>query len=186
MVHPWLGKISWRREWLPTPVFLPGKSHGQRSLASYSLWDQKRFRCNLATKQHYRIQHGKLRCFSGCCLFARVLAYSQPSGFPGYPMLYLTPWGGLSSLPSVCPFWLSSGSFCTLSSQQRRSRNTGLHFREKPATWPGTGSQCFSTSDDSTIPSAASPGSTTCRRWVMSHCAHREAGKNASGMEIWQ
>ena len=29
---PWVGKIPWRREWLPTPVFLPGKSHGQRSL----------------------------------------------------------------------------------------------------------------------------------------------------------
>ena len=32
---PWVGKIPWRREWLPTPVFLPGKSHGQRNLAGY-------------------------------------------------------------------------------------------------------------------------------------------------------
>ena len=31
-------KILWRKEWLPTPVFLPGKSHGQRSLAGYSSW----------------------------------------------------------------------------------------------------------------------------------------------------
>ena len=31
--HPWVGKILWRREWQPTPVFLPGGSHGQRSLA---------------------------------------------------------------------------------------------------------------------------------------------------------
>ena len=31
----------WRREWLPTPVFLPGKSHGQRSLAGYSPWGHK-------------------------------------------------------------------------------------------------------------------------------------------------
>jgi len=29
-VDPWLGKISWRGEWLPTPVFLPGESRGQR------------------------------------------------------------------------------------------------------------------------------------------------------------
>ena len=29
---PWVGKIPWRRKWQPTPVFLPGKSHGQRSL----------------------------------------------------------------------------------------------------------------------------------------------------------
>jgi len=26
---PWVGKILWRRKWQPTPVFLPGKSHGQ-------------------------------------------------------------------------------------------------------------------------------------------------------------
>ena len=35
---PWIGKISWRRKWQPIPVFLPGKSHGQRNLASYSPW----------------------------------------------------------------------------------------------------------------------------------------------------
>ena len=35
---PWVGKIPWRREWPPTPLFLPGESHGQRSLAGYSPW----------------------------------------------------------------------------------------------------------------------------------------------------
>ena len=35
------GKISWRREWLPTPVFLPEESHGQRSLEGYSPWGHK-------------------------------------------------------------------------------------------------------------------------------------------------
>ena len=33
---PWVGKIPWRRAWQPTPVFWPGKSHGQRSLADCS------------------------------------------------------------------------------------------------------------------------------------------------------
>ena len=33
---PWVGKIPWRRKWQPTPVFLPGESHGQRSLAGCS------------------------------------------------------------------------------------------------------------------------------------------------------
>ena len=33
---PWVRKIPWRREWLPTPVFLPGESHGQRSVEGYS------------------------------------------------------------------------------------------------------------------------------------------------------
>ena len=32
---PWVGKIPWRRKWQPTPVFLPGESHGRRSLAGY-------------------------------------------------------------------------------------------------------------------------------------------------------
>ena len=32
----WIGKIPWRRKWRPTPVFLPGESHGQKSLLSYS------------------------------------------------------------------------------------------------------------------------------------------------------
>ena len=32
---PWVGKIPWRRKWLPTPVFLSGKSHGLRSLVGY-------------------------------------------------------------------------------------------------------------------------------------------------------
>ena len=33
--------MHWRRKWQPTPVFLPGKSHGQRSLAGYSPWGPK-------------------------------------------------------------------------------------------------------------------------------------------------
>ena len=39
--NPWVGKISWRRKWQPTPVFLPGESRGQRSLAGYSPWGCK-------------------------------------------------------------------------------------------------------------------------------------------------
>ena len=35
---PWVGKILWRRKWQPTPIFLPGKSHGWRSLEGYSPW----------------------------------------------------------------------------------------------------------------------------------------------------
>ena len=38
---PWVGKIPWRKEWLPTPVFLPGEFHGQRSLVGYSLWGHR-------------------------------------------------------------------------------------------------------------------------------------------------
>ena len=38
---PWVRKIPWRREWQPTPVFLPGESHGQSSLVGYSPWGHK-------------------------------------------------------------------------------------------------------------------------------------------------
>ena len=37
---PGVGKIPWRRAWQPTPVFLSGESHGQRSLMGYSPWGQ--------------------------------------------------------------------------------------------------------------------------------------------------
>ena len=36
--NPWVRKIPWRRKWQSTSVFLPGKSHGQRSLVGYPLW----------------------------------------------------------------------------------------------------------------------------------------------------
>jgi len=39
--NPWVWKIPWREEWLPTPVFLPEKSHGQRSLVGYGPWSQR-------------------------------------------------------------------------------------------------------------------------------------------------
>ena len=39
--NPWVEKILWRRQWHPTPVIFPGKSHGWRSLVGYSPWDRK-------------------------------------------------------------------------------------------------------------------------------------------------
>ena len=41
MLDPWVRKIPWRSECLPTPAFLPGESHGQKSLVDYSAWGQK-------------------------------------------------------------------------------------------------------------------------------------------------
>ena len=39
--NPWFGKMPWRREWQPTPIFLPGEFHGQRSLVGYSPRDRR-------------------------------------------------------------------------------------------------------------------------------------------------
>jgi len=41
LFDPWVRKICWRRKWQPTPVLLPGKSHGWRSLIGYSPWGPK-------------------------------------------------------------------------------------------------------------------------------------------------
>ena len=56
---PWVRKILWRRKWQPTPVFLPGKSHGQRSLVGYSPWGHKRVGRDWVTKE----QHNYLLSF---------------------------------------------------------------------------------------------------------------------------
>ena len=56
--NPWIGKIPRRGKWQPTPAFLPGKSHGQRSLV-----DCKRVRHNLVTTQQ---QQGSLASIYMC------------------------------------------------------------------------------------------------------------------------
>ena len=50
---PWVGKIPWRRKWQPLPVFLPEKSHGQRSLTGYSPWGFKELD---TTEQKHKVQ----------------------------------------------------------------------------------------------------------------------------------
>ena len=59
---PWVRKIPWRRKWQPTPVFLPGKSHGQRNLVGYSPWGHKGIGHGLVTKEQ---QHGSPRSYVG-------------------------------------------------------------------------------------------------------------------------
>ena len=54
--YPWVRKISWRKAWQPTPVFLPGESHGQRTLAEYSPWGCK----ELDTTQAHNTQRSAL------------------------------------------------------------------------------------------------------------------------------
>ena len=52
--HPWVGKIPRRKRRQPAPVFLPGKSHGPRSLVSYRPWG-RRVRHNVATEQRQQL-----------------------------------------------------------------------------------------------------------------------------------
>ena len=50
---PWVRKMPWRREWLPTPVFLPGEFHGQRSLIGYIIHGVARSRTQLSNEHTY-------------------------------------------------------------------------------------------------------------------------------------
>ena len=58
-LDPWLRKIPWRRKWQPILVFLPGKSHGQRSPADNNPWGRKRIGHDLVTKQQHMLPFGK-------------------------------------------------------------------------------------------------------------------------------
>ena len=82
---PRVRKIPWRREWPPTPIFLLGKSHGQRSLAWYSPWGRKGVGHDLVTKQ----QQGKMRSYrkaltqNDWCLYRkRRLGHRHIAGGP--------------------------------------------------------------------------------------------------------
>ena len=59
--HPWVGKIPWRRPWQPTPVFLPGESHGQRSLV-YTTWGFKESDSTECAPTHTHSTHTQVKC----------------------------------------------------------------------------------------------------------------------------
>ena len=72
---PWIGKIPWRKEWQPTPVFLPEEFHGQKSLVSYSPWDCKELdkierltQACVHTRAHARTHtHTHTHVYCCCC-----------------------------------------------------------------------------------------------------------------------
>ena len=62
VLNPCVRKISWRRKWQPTPVFLPGKSYGQRRLVGYSPWGCKESdTTEHAQKKHINLKRGMER-----------------------------------------------------------------------------------------------------------------------------
>ena len=79
--------MPWRREWQPTPVFLPGKFQGQRSLVGYSTWGRKESdtteRLTLSLSVPLRLWHWKPQ-FCGCWWEASL------SYFPGGPLQWAT------------------------------------------------------------------------------------------------
>ena len=78
--NPWVGKIPWRRKWQSTPVFLPGESYGQRSLACYSPRGRKESDTTerLHTHTHTRNLHTAL-CSGGTSLHSHQQCKRVPS-----------------------------------------------------------------------------------------------------------
>ena len=70
---PWVRKITWRRAWQLTPLFLPGESHGQRSLVGYSPWGRKESGTTewLSTPLHSYIYHISL---SNLITFSKIFS----------------------------------------------------------------------------------------------------------------
>ena len=60
MRETWVGKIPWRRKWQPTPVFLPGESHGRRSLVGYSPQSHKE--SDTTERLHFHFKVGRSWC----------------------------------------------------------------------------------------------------------------------------
>ena len=61
---PWVGKITWRRKWQSTPVFLPGESHGQRNLEGYS--PQGRKELDTTEQLHYTAAAAAAKSLQSC------------------------------------------------------------------------------------------------------------------------
>ena len=79
--NPWVRKIPWRRKWQPSAVFLPRKSHRQRSLVGYHPWGCGRVGLDLATKQQWTL--GNLNQISSHTqkFFDIILGKSYPLEF---------------------------------------------------------------------------------------------------------
>ena len=94
---------EWRRQWHPTPVLLPGKSHGRRSLVGYSPWGHK----ESDTTERLHV-HVHVPCYDKCvCVFREdgvrpkgSLLSSQREA-PSARAFWTPPWGGAGRVPRV-------------------------------------------------------------------------------------
>ena len=80
--YPQVGRISWRKKWQPTPVFLPGKSHGCRSLVGYSPWGCKE--SDTTERLHFHFLLGTSRSVLSVHWSWAVL-FIHTSSFPSSP-----------------------------------------------------------------------------------------------------
>ena len=82
---PWVRKISWRKKWRPTPVFLPGKSHGWRSLVGLQSTGLQKVRHDWVTCHHLS-KGNELSCHEKILEELKYILLSERS-WPEYPTL---------------------------------------------------------------------------------------------------
>ena len=72
-------KIPWRKKWKPTLVSLPGKFHGQRSLAAYSSWDWKSLSTRLISNNHldFCLSKDNITWHFNACHYLRKIMWSE-------------------------------------------------------------------------------------------------------------
>ena len=127
--EPWVGKIPWGREWLSTPVLLPGESHAQRGLGAPSLWGHKEsdvteqltlpwliYNVELGVYRRVTQLHVNLRAFCFQILFPYV-------GFS--PLCYIVGPCGLSTLYIVVCVCLSQCSWWLISQRAKHTTEPG-------------------------------------------------------------
>ena len=120
-------KIPQRKKWQPTPLFLPGESHGQRSLVGYSPLGHKESDTTAETQHGYTLCILEARKFdsffnevsvvlkkkcSDECLFPKVLPVNQPRESQG--------WGSLVG----CPLWGRTELDTTEATQQQQQQTS--------------------------------------------------------------
>ena len=110
-VDPWVRKIPWRRKWQPTPVFLPGEFHGQKSLAGYSLAAKEKpvllaaqkvsFEKNSSLSQKVALAIVKLFLNSSTAQTSRTLVFHEnETSYENPPRLYVT--SGFTHMAAEC------------------------------------------------------------------------------------
>ena len=80
--NPWVRKRPWRGEWQPTSAFLPGDSHGQRSLVGYNPWGLKELDTTEAT------QHACMQCLS-FFMWTPTVSFSSSEQLCSHPLFVL-------------------------------------------------------------------------------------------------
>ena len=96
MFDPWVGKIPCKRAWQPTPVFLPGESHGQRSLVGYSPWSHNELDVTEVTEH---VNHATLA--QNMLDMVILLQWKVNENFLLDSISLLLPWAGYSVTHSL-------------------------------------------------------------------------------------